>query len=115
ISKLYLPIFIESGSLMKNAFITKITSEQIRKNVASLLNTSGGYLFCGIDENRKAQPILTHKDVIQFRNVGRTLLEAMFGELAKLVSIHFYRYDLQYIMVFKVESSLDKPVFIETK
>src|SRR5690606_20152201 len=52
--KQHLHFFIESGSLMRNAFITKITSKQIRKNVASLLNTGGGLLFFGIDENRKA-------------------------------------------------------------
>ena len=100
--------------------VNRIIEKSVMKTVAAFLNSEGGNLVIGVDDNKKvvglAQDILTlrKQDVDGFENHFNNIFHSMIGaDLRQYVNLTYVREDESYCCIVSVAPS-SNPAYLKT-
>jgi hypothetical protein len=103
---------ITKGPLEKNAFETRLDNNKFVRIIASFLNTNGGMLFFGINEQRRSSPVFEKVKPAVFKKEMNLLLLHKFDGMPNGISLNFIRVGANVVAVFTVTANYDTPFFL---
>lgn len=103
---------ILQGDLIDNAFVSELNISLIAKTIASLLNENGGFLFIGVDKNRKSINVFDQVPYNDFTLETFRLIKIYYAQLAGKITASFHKVDEVNIVLFTVLPSPNKAIFI---
>ncbi len=85
----------------------------VKKEIISFLNTRGGTIFIGVDDDGTVVPILDHKQRDEMdKQIGNWIQDAFYPDTSSLVKYYFNEDD---VMVIEVTEGPNKPYFLKEK
>lgn len=103
---------IQKGTLARHAYETKLDNAKLIRIIASLINTSGGSLFYGINESRHSVSVFKKIQPSVFKKEVTLLLRQEFPLFSNLIQLRFLRVGVNIVAMFEVNTNREIPVFV---
>lgn len=108
-------LLIINGNLKQNAFENLWCVSRFKRQIASFLNTDGGYLFYGIDRNEMITKFNAEFPIQGLKTICISILNREFDGVIENIEYDLISYKKGTLLVFKIEPFYQDPVFLKGK